>query len=266
MRFSTLPLAIGAAAIALGGLIAPTASAADLTIENNLCEISFTDSEIRFFQSKFTQARVSAINALKAEMPNAAVELNELQELLEEADFEASEPSFWEKEKALTEKISAKGAEAGFREIDNGSEMVNEVEVVLQFLPSFVLFENLGIHYWDIYYNQDTDLLQLSPTSAGSVLSIMNLPFEFNQMIRDESLPGPGMSERGIKIIEDAFLPLQDLRTPFSPVFEACGNDTPGSDLGGDVTGDAPGDTPGDNSGNDEEPAGRTTGSSLGSS
>lgn len=261
MRFSALPLAIGAAAIALTGLVTPTANAADVTFENDMCQISFTDGEIQFFQSKFAQARTTLINDLKAEIPAATAELNELQRIGDEASIEDINREFHDHNEVLIRQVSAKAADAGFREIDNGFETVNEVDVALQYLPYLFLFENLGIHFWNIYYNHDTDRLELPRNSATTVLSFMDLPFQIDQEIDDVLSGDSGMSERGAKIIEDSFAPLQDLRAPFTPVFEACENGIPGTDIWGDATDETPGDIA-----DDKTPAAPSTGSSFGSS
>lgn len=259
MRFSRLPLAIGAAAIALGGLIAPTATAADLSINNDICEISFTDGEITFFQSKFKQARVDLITFLKDEIPAATAELDELQEFLEDLDLDTSERSWFDDYGVLAEKVSVKAVDSGFLNIDYGSETTSEVNVVLGFLPSFALFENLGIHYWNIYYDRDADLLRLPVTSANTVLDFMNFPFGIGAEMSDQGLD---LSTRGVELVDITFAPLQDLRAPFTPVFEACANGQAGTIIGDEVE-DAPGnDVPGDK----QEPAGRNNSSSFGSS
>lgn len=261
VRFSALPLAIGAAAIALTGLVTPTANAADVTFENDMCQIYFTDGEIQFFQSKFAQARTTMINDLKAEIPAATAELNELQRIYDEASIEDMDVEFYADNEVLIRQVSAKAADAGFRSFDNGSEISNEVDGILQYLPLLAPIENLGIAFWDIRYNHDTDSLQLFPTSAPTIFEAMDLPFVLRQVMEDESPGASAMAERGLKILEDSFVPLQDLRAPLTPVFEACENGIPGTDIWGDETDETPGDIA-----DDKTPAAPSTGSSFGSS
>lgn len=251
MRFSRLPLAIGAATIALGGLITPTATAADLSINNDICEISFTDGEITFFQSKFKQARVDLITSLKDEIPAATAELDELQELADDVNIKESNVEFFERFRVLEDDIAAKGASAGFKDGD-------EVKNLLSFLWSLVSFENLGIHFWAIFYDHDTELLELPTSSADTVLEFMNLPFEIDEALASES----EVSAQAAEIIKDILTPLKSLRAPFTPVFEACANGQTGTIIGDEVE-DAPGnDVPGDK----QEPAERSNSSSFGSS
>lgn len=239
----------------------PTANAADVTFENDMCQISFTDGEIQFFQSKFAQARTTMINDLKAEIPAATAELNELQRIYDEASIEDMDVEFYADNEVLIRQVSAKAADAGFRSFDNGSEISNEVDVALQFLPLLAQIENLGIAFWDIRYNHDTDSLQLFPTSAPTIFEAMDLPFVLRQVMEDESPGASAMAERGLKILEDSFVPLQDLRAPLTPVFEACENGIPGTDIWGDATDQTPGDIA-----DDKTPAAPSTGSSFGSS
>ncbi|ANE05145.1 hypothetical protein [Corynebacterium crudilactis] len=279
MRISALPMVFASAVVAIAGICVPSAQAADLTITDNVCQISFTDSEKQFSDSKFREARVGLIEAIKDRVPSATDELNELQQVGD--SFKAYEDiQEWEQEsakfgtiRALIDEIDAKAIAAGVPIVPENSQNLSEAGILLDYWFGILGFEKHLFHYWNILYNGETDRLQIPVSNAETALKFVDMFTNIEEPLKEEL---EGNREWLKNALTESLNPLRPMQAFLSPVLTACQNGQPGTSIELPVDGkpadNKPGDgkpgddKPGDKPGDDKKPSTGGGGSSFGSS
>lgn len=271
MRISTLPVVFASAVVAIAGICVPSAQAADLTITDNVCQISFTDSEKQFSDSKFREARVGLIEAVKDQFPSLTAELDELQQL---GDSVKAYEDIPEEELGdeyakfvsildLIHEINAKAITTGVPVLVQSDEEKSEAGVLLDFWYGILSFEKHAFHYWNIRYNGETDRLQIPVSDAEYALNFVDLYTNSEVFLKEIPEDFPEWMENALT---ENLKSLRPMHAFLSPVLTACQNGQAKTNIELPIDGKPGDDKPGDKPGEDNKPSTGGGGSSFGSS